>query len=105
MAPPAVVSNGAGGITAVKSAPVTGRISTVYSEVQNSRIDHALPLPAVIKNAFSIVDGPDSSAAGNPGCILSLFVSLSVSICVCVYVICYYVCVIVCVCKCGLVVN
>lgn len=90
MAPAAVVSNG---ITAVKSPPVTGRISTVYSEVQNSRKDHALPLPAVIKKEFSIVDGPDSSAAGNPGCILSLFVY----ICVCNYV-SYYVCVMIVVC-------
>lgn len=57
----------------------------VYGEVQNSRVDHALPLPAVIKNEFSIVDGPASSAAGNPGCILSLFVS----ICVSNYVSCY----------------
>ncbi|KAL8099894.1 hypothetical protein AgCh_032229 [Apium graveolens] len=70
MAPAAVVSNG---ITAVKSPPVTGRISTVYSEVQNSRKDHALPLPAVIKKEFSIVDGPDSSAAGNPDEIAKLF--------------------------------
>ena len=62
---PTLVANG-GDISAAKPA-VTGRIATVYSEVQNSRLDHALPLPAVIKNSFSVIEGPASSAAGNPG--------------------------------------
>lgn len=45
----------------------TGRYASVYSEVQNSRLDHALSLPSVLKNPFLVVDGPLSSAAGNPG--------------------------------------
>lgn len=65
MAPTVASANG-GDISAAKP-PVTGRIATVYSEVQNSRLDHNLPLPAVIKNQFSVIDGPASSAAGNPG--------------------------------------
>ncbi|CAK9181687.1 unnamed protein product [Ilex paraguariensis] len=55
-----------GNIAAVKPS-VTGRFASVYSEVQNSRLDHALPLPSVLKNPFKVVDGPASSAAGHPG--------------------------------------
>lgn len=64
---PSFVPNG--GIYAAKTAPksITGRFASVYSEVQNSRVDHALPLPSVLKKPFTIVDGPQSSAAGNPG--------------------------------------
>jgi pyrophosphate--fructose-6-phosphate 1-phosphotransferase len=57
---PAFVING-------DSARASGRFASVYSEVQSSRIDHALPLPSVLKNPFKIVDGTRSSAAGNPG--------------------------------------
>ncbi|XP_030552990.1 pyrophosphate--fructose 6-phosphate 1-phosphotransferase subunit beta [Rhodamnia argentea] len=58
-----------------KSAPPgsTGRVASVYSEVQTSRIDHDLPLPSVLKGSIKIVDGPPSSAAGNPGEIAKLF--------------------------------
>ncbi|KAI5672980.1 hypothetical protein M9H77_13344 [Catharanthus roseus] len=51
----------------------TGRYASVYSEVQNSRLDHALSLPSVLKNPFLVVDGPLSSAAGNPDEIKKLF--------------------------------
>ncbi|XP_052183091.1 pyrophosphate--fructose 6-phosphate 1-phosphotransferase subunit beta [Diospyros lotus] len=54
-------------------APVTGRFAAVYSEVQNSRIDHALPLPSVLGKPFKMVNGPRSSAAGNPDEIAKLF--------------------------------
>lgn len=50
---------------------LTGRFASVYSDVQNSRIFHTLPLPSVLKNPFKIIDGPLSSAAGNPGLYLS----------------------------------
>uniref|UniRef100_A0A175YM97 Pyrophosphate--fructose 6-phosphate 1-phosphotransferase subunit beta n=1 Tax=Daucus carota subsp. sativus TaxID=79200 RepID=A0A175YM97_DAUCS len=63
MAPSPMHANG--DISAAKT-PVTGRLATVYSDVQNSRLDHSLPLPKVIKNQFDVVDGPASSAAGNP---------------------------------------
>lgn len=49
------------------SPSLTGRVSSVYSEVQAYRIDQPLPFPSVLKNRFQIVDGPPSSAAGNPG--------------------------------------
>lgn len=71
MAPAFVAANGdfAAGRVA---PPVTGRVASVYSEVQATRIDHALPLPSVLRNNFKIVDGPASSAAGNPGyCLLT----------------------------------
>ncbi|KAJ8450043.1 hypothetical protein Cgig2_029405 [Carnegiea gigantea] len=54
-------------------APVSGRFSAVYSELQRSRIDHALPLPRVLTGNFKIVDGEKSSAAGNPDEIAKLF--------------------------------
>jgi pyrophosphate--fructose-6-phosphate 1-phosphotransferase len=60
---PILVANG--DVAAGKQA--TGRIASVYSEVQTSRIDHALPLPSVLRSSLKIVDGPASSAAGNPG--------------------------------------
>lgn len=61
-----LVSNG--DVLAGKSSPAPkSRVASVYSEVQASRIDHALPLPSVLRNPFKIVDGPASSAAGNPG--------------------------------------
>ncbi|KAK4797916.1 hypothetical protein SAY86_030242 [Trapa natans] len=64
-----------GELAAGKSASElnTGRFTAVYSEVQTSRIDHDLPLPSVLKGSFKIVDGPPSSAAGNPGEIAKLF--------------------------------
>ncbi|KAK1378349.1 Pyrophosphate--fructose 6-phosphate 1-phosphotransferase subunit beta [Heracleum sosnowskyi] len=70
MAPSPMQVNG--DISVVKS-PVMGRLATVYSDVQNSRLDHSLPLPKVIKNRFDVVDGPASSAAGNPDEIAKLF--------------------------------
>ncbi|KAJ4842746.1 hypothetical protein Tsubulata_013366 [Turnera subulata] len=65
-----------GDLTAVKSGDVTGRVASVYSEVQRHRIDNPLPLPSVLLNPFKIVDGPASSAAGNPEEIKKLFPNL-----------------------------
>lgn len=62
---PSLVANG--DLSPVMSGAVKGRVASVYSEVQTNRIDHALPLPSVLKNPFKIVHGPASSAAGNPG--------------------------------------
>ncbi|CAI9264027.1 unnamed protein product [Lactuca saligna] len=73
MAPPSQLLNGAGA-TAGKS--ITSRMASVYSEVQNSRLDHPLALPSVFRSPFKIVDGPASSAAGNPDEIAKLFPSL-----------------------------
>lgn len=60
-----VLSNGGD----LPSKPASaGRHAGVYSEVQTSRLDHRLLLPSVLKgSAFKVVDGPASSAAGNPG--------------------------------------
>ncbi|XP_071722767.1 pyrophosphate--fructose 6-phosphate 1-phosphotransferase subunit beta-like [Rutidosis leptorrhynchoides] len=69
MSPPAQ-SNGCG----TKEGP--GRLSSIYSEVQTSRLNHNLPLPSVLKSSFNVVDGPPSSAAGNPDEIKKLFPSL-----------------------------
>ncbi|XP_022716165.1 pyrophosphate--fructose 6-phosphate 1-phosphotransferase subunit beta-like isoform X1 [Durio zibethinus] len=71
---PSLVTNG--DVAAVITAPVAGRVASVYSEVQTSRIDHSLPLPSVFRNPFKIVDGPPSSAAGNPDEIAKLFPNL-----------------------------
>ncbi|CAI9264029.1 unnamed protein product [Lactuca saligna] len=73
MAPPSQLLNGAG-VTAGKS--ITSRMASVYNEVQNSRLDHPLALPSVFRSPFKIVDGPASSAAGNPDEIAKLFPSL-----------------------------
>lgn len=69
----ATISNG--NISGEKSAPapVSGRISSVYSELQRGRIDHALSLPRVLTGNINLVDGPKSSAAGNPDEIAKLF--------------------------------
>lgn len=74
---PSLVANGG----VASPAPATGRVASVYSEVQSSRIDHALPLPSVLNKPFKLVDGPASSAAGNPGQfrIFTLFGSASFS--------------------------
>ncbi|GAB2301044.1 hypothetical protein Dimus_035080 [Dionaea muscipula] len=61
---------------AVKLAPPeegTGRLVSVYSELQKSRLDHSLPLPRVVQGNFKVSDGPPSSAAGNPDGIAKLF--------------------------------
>lgn len=55
------------------AATNTCRFASVYSEVQTSRLNHSLPLPSVLKKPFKIVDGPPSSAAGNPDAIAKLF--------------------------------
>ncbi|XP_030971292.1 pyrophosphate--fructose 6-phosphate 1-phosphotransferase subunit beta [Quercus lobata] len=73
MSPPTLVPNGDIAAIVSASSPVTGRFAAIYSEVQRSRIDHALPLPSVLRNSFKIVDGPASSAAGNPDEIAKLF--------------------------------
>ncbi|XP_052202843.1 pyrophosphate--fructose 6-phosphate 1-phosphotransferase subunit beta-like [Diospyros lotus] len=63
-----------GDYAAAKStAPVTGRVAAVYSEIQNSRLHHVLPLPSVLRKPFMIVDGPASPAAGSPDEIAKLF--------------------------------
>lgn len=67
----AAVANG--DISVAKSSPTVGRFSTVYSELQRSRIDHSLPLPRVLNGNFTVVDGPKSSAAGNPGIYIYIF--------------------------------
>ncbi|CAH2071531.1 unnamed protein product [Thlaspi arvense] len=54
----------------------SSRVTSVYSEVQASRIDHSLPLPSVLTSPFKIVDGPPSSAAGNSEEIAKLFPNL-----------------------------
>lgn len=71
---PSLVANG--DLSPVMSGAVKGRVASVYSEVQTNRIDHALPLPSVLKNPFKIVHGPASSAAGNPDEIAKLFPNL-----------------------------
>ncbi|CAD5165093.1 pyrophosphate--fructose 6-phosphate 1-phosphotransferase subunit beta [Musa acuminata AAA Group] len=58
------------------NGPSPGRLSSVYSEVQTSRLNHPLPLPSVLKGHFKLVDGPPSSAAGNPDEIAKLFPNL-----------------------------
>ncbi|PKU82627.1 pyrophosphate--fructose 6-phosphate 1-phosphotransferase subunit beta-like [Dendrobium catenatum] len=58
------------------TVPSSGRLASVYSDVQISRLNHPLPLPAVLKSSFKIVDGPPSSAAGSPEEIAKLFPSL-----------------------------
>ncbi|KAF9610117.1 hypothetical protein IFM89_019982 [Coptis chinensis] len=65
---PSVVSNG--------NTVQPGRSATVYSEVQTSRLTHSLPLPSVLKKPFNVVNGPNSSAAGNPDEIAKLFPNL-----------------------------
>ncbi|KAL9671536.1 hypothetical protein QQ045_009105 [Rhodiola kirilowii] len=67
------VSNGA---AAKDSTPVSGRLASVYSEVQKSRLDVTLPLPSVLKNGFKVIEGPTSSAAENPDEIAKLFPNL-----------------------------
>ncbi|OIT00127.1 pyrophosphate--fructose 6-phosphate 1-phosphotransferase subunit beta [Nicotiana attenuata] len=59
-----------------KAAAEPGRSTSAYSEVQSNRLTVSLPLPSVLKNPFSVVDGPPSSAAGNPGEIGKLFPNL-----------------------------
>ncbi|CAD5187218.1 unnamed protein product [Musa acuminata subsp. malaccensis] len=54
-------------------SPSPGRLASVYSEVQTDRLHHPLPLPSVLKGPFKLLDGPPSSAAGNPDEIAKLF--------------------------------
>lgn len=53
-----------------------GRLISIYSELQIRRLNVPLSLPSVLKNSFHIVDGPPSSAAGNPGTVTdTVFIS------------------------------
>ncbi|XP_025818682.1 pyrophosphate--fructose 6-phosphate 1-phosphotransferase subunit beta 1-like [Panicum hallii] len=61
---------------AAANGPSPGRLASVYSEVQTSRLHHALQLPSVLSSQFSLVDGPPSSATGNPDEIAKLFPNL-----------------------------
>jgi diphosphate-dependent phosphofructokinase len=60
----AVTANGSNGTA---NGPAPGRLASVYSEVQTSRLLHALPFPSVLRSNFTVADGPASSAAGSPG--------------------------------------
>lgn len=51
--------------TVKKDGP--GRLASVYSELQTSRLNVSLPLLSVLKKTFNVVDGAPSSASGNPG--------------------------------------
>ncbi|GAB4830805.1 hypothetical protein Ancab_004835 [Ancistrocladus abbreviatus] len=73
MAAAAVANSGVSTGKSTPSAPTTGRYASVYSELQRSRLDHVLPLPSVLNGNFKLVDGPRSSAAGNPDEIAKLF--------------------------------
>ncbi|KAJ1405550.1 Phosphofructokinase domain [Sesbania bispinosa] len=53
---PSFSTNGGFGGERVTPPSVTGRFASVYSEVQNSRILHTLPLPSVLQTPFKIVD-------------------------------------------------
>ncbi|GAA0170719.1 carbohydrate kinase [Lithospermum erythrorhizon] len=68
MATAALTPNGV-----LTESSLTGRVASVYSDVQNSRLRHSLPLPSVIQSPFNVIDGPPSSAAGNPEEIAKLF--------------------------------
>ncbi|GJM86784.1 hypothetical protein PR202_ga02676 [Eleusine coracana subsp. coracana] len=63
-------------MAAATNGPSPGRLASVYSEVQTSRLHHALPLPSVLCSPFSLVDGPPSSATGSPDEIAKLFPNL-----------------------------
>ncbi|KAK9050182.1 hypothetical protein SSX86_030849 [Deinandra increscens subsp. villosa] len=43
-----------------------GRSTSVYSELETSRLKVSPPLPSVLKSSFEVIDGPKTSAAGNP---------------------------------------
>lgn len=75
MSPPFIANADVSAVN-VASPPVSCRVSSVYSEVQAHRIDQPLPFPSVLKNPFKIVDGPPSSAAGNPDEIAKLIPGL-----------------------------
>ncbi|OEL13591.1 Pyrophosphate--fructose 6-phosphate 1-phosphotransferase subunit beta 2 [Dichanthelium oligosanthes] len=51
MAAAAVTSNGG---AAAANGPAPGRLTSVYSEVQTSRLVHELPLPSVLRSNFSV---------------------------------------------------
>ncbi|XP_010244159.1 PREDICTED: pyrophosphate--fructose 6-phosphate 1-phosphotransferase subunit beta [Nelumbo nucifera] len=68
-----VIPNGDATIRQPAPAPSPGRFAEVYSEVQTHRLKHSLPLPSVLKSPFKIVEGPPSTAAGNPDEIAKLF--------------------------------
>ncbi|KAL0286110.1 UNVERIFIED_CONTAM: Pyrophosphate--fructose 6-phosphate 1-phosphotransferase subunit beta [Sesamum calycinum] len=58
---------------AANGATARRRSSSDYSEVQASRLRTSLSLPDVLRNSFKVVDGPPSSATGNPDEIAKLF--------------------------------
>ncbi|KAK1418170.1 hypothetical protein QVD17_27310 [Tagetes erecta] len=53
-----------------------GRSASVYSDLETSRLKVLIPLPSVLKSSFHVIDGPKTSAAGNPGEIAKLFPKL-----------------------------
>ncbi|GJN22218.1 hypothetical protein PR202_gb09766 [Eleusine coracana subsp. coracana] len=63
-------------MAAATNGPSPGRLASVYSDVQTSRLHHTLPLPSVLCSPFSLVDGPPSSATGSPDEIAKLFPNL-----------------------------
>ncbi|KAE8676331.1 Pyrophosphate--fructose 6-phosphate 1-phosphotransferase subunit beta [Hibiscus syriacus] len=50
--------------------------SDIYGEFQSNRLNHTPPLPSILKNPFRVVDGPATTAAGNPNEIAKLFPNL-----------------------------
>ncbi|WOG98833.1 hypothetical protein DCAR_0418178 [Daucus carota subsp. sativus] len=66
----------AGKLFSAAPTPSPWRGVSGFSEVQSSRLKLSLPLPSVLKDHFRVVDGPPSSAAGNPDEIKNLFPNL-----------------------------
>ena len=60
--------------TVKKDGP--GRLASVYSELQASRLNVSLPLPSVLKTTFNVVDGAPSSASGNPGIVPLIYICI-----------------------------
>ncbi|XP_021274377.1 pyrophosphate--fructose 6-phosphate 1-phosphotransferase subunit beta-like [Herrania umbratica] len=70
---PAVATNG---FADTRKEEGPSRLPSVYSELQSNRLNHSPPLPSILKSSFKVVDGPPTSAAGNPNEIANLFPNL-----------------------------
>ncbi|PPS19908.1 hypothetical protein GOBAR_AA00667 [Gossypium barbadense] len=73
---PAIAATNGLPVSRNEEGPSRFLLPSDYGDFQTNRLNHTPPLPSILKNPFQVVDGPPTTAAGNPDEIANLFPNL-----------------------------
>ncbi|KAB2057376.1 hypothetical protein ES319_A11G164200v1 [Gossypium barbadense] len=73
---PAIAATNGLPVSRNEEGPSRFLLPSDYGDFQTTRLNHTPPLPSILKNPFQVVDGPPTTAAGNPDEIANLFPNL-----------------------------